>query len=444
MSTFPTSSNSGTTVIPLNNLYVIPGYVHQYLGSTTGYNPVRIRFQLSASSGTISHANGGKIKITSTSQLAAGITLNCYFKKFISSTLKYKSDYVIYYPSVACTETSNLITINVPRSDLQNDALYELVISSKNPIYPKAYTSTNIGINSFSSNLHFSIVFSDSSPLFYSFDRFWGYNGGTQNNNLKLSEFYLTSKVSAEASNIFLSFQIAAGITLNSFPKSYIEIEFPTYNSMFPNQLVTSDSSNSEHACYLSSSIPTQAFLSLGAGYQSPRCILIYGDASLNLPSVIRIENYKQFIASMKVMISIENIILPSSTSPSVDFRIIFYTYPVSFWKKYFINVYDSFNVITTVAAISKSAIFSRTSGYWSSPSATLTATATNWYPGSIIKDKLLIKIPIDFAKFINFGSGSTFALTGATLTTLYRNTKNYYICNFSNIYFQIYSNFLF
>lgn len=409
----------------LSTLYIYPSYVEKFLGTTTTYYPLRFRFQLAASDAT-SLASTDQIKITFTSSAVtvnAANTVNCYFKKFLFPALKYTSAYEIYQPGTPCTLAATQLTVPLPSAGLNKNGLYELVVTSTVTAYPNAYSSSNIGITAITSKVKFTTIFWDgtTSTRFGSVNEYWPYQGTNFNAAFRLSEFYITSKAVSTKSTIYMKFTTSTG-TYNNFPRSYIEIEFPTRFSLFPNQLTT-DTAGSELPCYVN------GLSAISALYQSPRCILIHGDSTLYYsPSVIRVENFNTFGATT-ISLSIEEITLPASTSPRPDIRVILYRYSSSVWYKLFMNINDAFTPVTAGSPSTLTSNLSPVSNvYWTSTTASISTTASNWLPSVGANDYIVVKIPSAVGANVNFASLS-FSLTGGTPTVLYRNTKNYYIC---------------
>lgn len=423
-STQPSPYTSGAAaVLSLSNIFFYPAYAHEYLGSLT-YQPLRIQFILLASSSTVLD-NTNSIEIASSAGFSkyASNDYRCYFKHFLNADKKYKS----IYETVAtdCSLVSSNLVISFPSAGLQKDQLYELVISSHPSSNPYSYSSSNLGLTLTSKSL-LSINFKDSgsSPLFSSINEYWPYQGNTFNTKLRLSYFYMTSKKQNQASTIFMKFQIdASSYSYSLFPQSYIEIEFPSRYNMFSSSL-TAGNTGSEHPCYVN------GLSAVSSAYQSPRCIIINGDSTnYYAPNIIRIESFNTFSSSSEISVSFEDILLPSTGSPTLDFKVNLYYYSGSSLEKVFFNAYDTFDVIAGGSSTSLTNTLTLVSNvYWTSTTASVSASQTNWLSGIAINDKIVVKLDSTLGSNINFAAFSL-SIGSGTINKLYANSKNYYIC---------------
>jgi len=430
--------NTVTGPLPLSSLYLYPSYVYQYLASSaasaSNYNPLRIRFQLSSTStGSLFATDGDYIEIDAPSgsfNLLAGRSVFCYYKQFINPSTKYKTQYTVFYPQTTCTLNSSTIIVRVPSTNLQLNSLYELVVTSKYTTNMAIYYSTSVGLQSFTSSITLKIKFYYTTSIeFYSEDRLWTYKGGNYNQYLQLSNFYVASKGQGDTSIFYLKFYLktGSGATFYNFPQSFIEIQFPTEYTMFPNQIASVSSTGSENLCYSS-------LITIGTTYQPPRCIVVYGDSSNNLPSIMRIENYKSFSLGTYISLSTEEITMASSSSPPINLKLVIYSYPTGTYNlpnRYFVNLYDLFSVGASMTLNSQAGNFATfTNFYWLSTTGNFAGGPTSWFPGNAINDKIVVKFPSSIASnaIFNFGTLTITMNGGGALTALYRNTRNYYI----------------
>ena len=424
------STVSASSYIPLDKLYFYPCYTNQYLGAAATFNPIRIRFQLSSSSGT-AFSSSGTIEITFSATLtkpSPPAIYKCYFKKFDISSTKYTTHYVKYYPSTDCTLLSSTLTVYPPDVGLEIDSLYELVIAPKTS---PAYTNS-IGVT-FTDNLVLDIKFISlsSTYIYYSSQTLWKYRATAFNGNFRLNSLYITTKEIYDVTHQKVSSMLFQFIfpAISNYPLTYMEIEFPTTFTMFPNILVSGKASNSEHPCYLSTTFTTQS-----VSYQSPRCILIYGNSATNKPSVIRIQNFNaQTLTTNTFTVSVEDIMIAGSTLISSDLRVLVYSYSFAKWYRYFLNLYDAFLPISAASLSSTlSDTFTLSNGFWGFSTDMQGGSTQTWFPSSFVNnDKLLIKIPSSMGPYIsNFGSLIP-TIDSHPHNLLYINTKNYYIRKF-------------
>lgn len=90
--------------------------------------PIRVRFSLPSSPGSITYSGNGLFVMTNT-QFAASSNFLCYFKEYTSWTnLIQETDYG-FYQAASCTSSTTTLNIAPPKSvTINHSYYYELIV----------------------------------------------------------------------------------------------------------------------------------------------------------------------------------------------------------------------------------------------------------------------------------------------------------------------------